>query len=288
MVAQGAARRAVCVVQPRRFRHRPDPASSAAITDPDDREVVGILRRGARVRTRGERAAIDRAAVRGDGAVAGGVRARFRSGAAGAAASTPIVHRWTRGEDLAALVLILQRMLRAAGRSRSSFVEGYDPARRTLSGARIVLHARARRPICGRRMATASRARRRLLLLAPVVRRRVQAAEPVPALDGQARCRGFRHLEERSAVQADRSARHPRDPRRQVSAADALHEPGMEDGGRHHRVAARAGSRRSSEVRLLAVSSGNGGWCGFNRAQGDAQCPLRGLCHPRQSWCTPA
>ena len=37
----------------------------------------------------------------------------------------PIVHRWTKGEDLAALVLILQRMLQK-GSIEAFFLDGYD------------------------------------------------------------------------------------------------------------------------------------------------------------------
>ncbi len=71
----------------------------------------------------------------------------------------PIVHRWTKGEDLTALVIILQRMLQK-GSIEAFFLEGYDPqAPRSIRRARIVFDACACRPICGRRMATGSRAR---------------------------------------------------------------------------------------------------------------------------------
>jgi hypothetical protein len=39
----------------------------------------------------------------------------------------PLVHRWIRGHDLVALLMILQRMLREAGSIESFFVEGEDP-----------------------------------------------------------------------------------------------------------------------------------------------------------------
>ena len=45
------------------------------------------------------------------------------------------------------------------------------------------------------------------------------------------------------AARAGGAARHPRHPAGQVPAADALHEPGLEDGRRHHGLAARARSR---------------------------------------------
>src|SRR5688572_32218410 len=40
----------------------------------------------------------------------------------------PLVHRWIRGNDLAALLLILQRMLREFGSIERFFVKGDDPA----------------------------------------------------------------------------------------------------------------------------------------------------------------
>jgi len=40
----------------------------------------------------------------------------------------PLVHRWIRGRDLLALLLILQRMLREAGSIEAFFLEGDDPA----------------------------------------------------------------------------------------------------------------------------------------------------------------
>ena len=40
----------------------------------------------------------------------------------------PLVHRWVRGRDLSALMLILQRMLRESGSIERFFLEGDDPA----------------------------------------------------------------------------------------------------------------------------------------------------------------
>jgi len=40
----------------------------------------------------------------------------------------PLVHRWVRGRDLAALMLILQRMIRESGSIERFFLEGDDPA----------------------------------------------------------------------------------------------------------------------------------------------------------------
>ena len=46
----------------------------------------------------------------------------------------PIVHRWTKGEDLTALVIILQRMLQK-GSIEAFFAQGYDPQAADLSSA---------------------------------------------------------------------------------------------------------------------------------------------------------
>ena len=50
------------------------------------------------------------------------------------AALKPLVHRWIRGVDLAALLVILQRMLREAGSIERFFVEGDDPSAPDISG----------------------------------------------------------------------------------------------------------------------------------------------------------
>jgi len=46
----------------------------------------------------------------------------------------PLVHRWTRGDDLIALLIILQRMLRS-GSIEAFFAEGLDPDAADISGA---------------------------------------------------------------------------------------------------------------------------------------------------------
>jgi len=40
----------------------------------------------------------------------------------------PLVHRWIRGRDLVALLIILQRMLRSSGSLEEFFLEGDDPS----------------------------------------------------------------------------------------------------------------------------------------------------------------
>jgi uncharacterized protein (TIGR02757 family) len=45
-----------------------------------------------------------------------------------ARALTPVVHRWIRGADLVALMLVLQAMLREHGSLEGAFLAGHDPA----------------------------------------------------------------------------------------------------------------------------------------------------------------
>jgi uncharacterized protein (TIGR02757 family) len=63
-------------------------------------------------------------------------------------------HRWVRGKDLAALVLVLQRMLRESGSIEGFFVAGDDPAAADISPALESFSARAMqtdlRPVYGR------------------------------------------------------------------------------------------------------------------------------------------
>ena len=47
----------------------------------------------------------------------------------------PLVHRWIRGRDLLALLLILQRMLRESGSIEAFFLEGDDPAQPHVGAA---------------------------------------------------------------------------------------------------------------------------------------------------------
>ena len=59
------------------------------------------------------------------------------------AAIDPVVHRWIRGRDLVALLLILQRMLREAGSIERFFVAGDDPAAPDIGPALDAFSARA-------------------------------------------------------------------------------------------------------------------------------------------------
>ena len=193
----------------------------------------------------------------------------------------PIVHRWTRGEDLAALLLILQRMLQK-GSIEKFFVEGDDPQSSDLSAAIESFSTRALqtdlRPAYGRRSprpgvayffsrpSCGGACKRLNLFLRWMVRRdavdfgiwtKIPASRLVIPLDTHVirvgRClRLTRYTSPGWKMAADITASlRALDPEDPVKYDFSLCHLGMAD------------------------------WCGFNRATGDAQCPLRGLCRPR-------
>ena len=193
---------------------------------------------------------------------------------------TPIVHRWTKGEDLTALVLILQRMLQR-GSIESFFLEGYDPNAPDLSEALESFSTRAMqtdlRPAYGNRNprpgvayffsrpSCGGACKRLNLFLRWMVRRDavdfgiwkgVPAAKLVVPLDTHVirvgRClRLTRYTSPGWKMAADITASlRELDPDDPVKYDFSLCHLGMAD------------------------------QCGFNRAQGDSMCPLRGLCHP--------
>ena len=198
-----------------------------------------------------------------------------------AARLTPIVHRWTTGADLAALVLILQRMLER-GSIETFFLDGYDPAAPDLSSALESFSTRALatdlRPVYGRRKpkpgvaylfsrpSCGGACKRLNLFLRWMVRRdavdfglwtRVPAAKLIVPLDTHVirvgQCLRLTHYSSpgwKMAADITASLRKldPEDP---VKYDFSLCHLGMADE------------------------------CGFTRAQGDSQCPLRGLCRPR-------
>jgi uncharacterized protein (TIGR02757 family) len=193
----------------------------------------------------------------------------------------PIVHRWTRGDDLAALILILQRMLRQ-GSVEAFFAEGYDPHDTDVSAALESFSMRAMqtdltpvygsreprpgvayffsRPSCG------GACKRLNLFLRWMVRRdsvdfgiwkAIPASKLVVPLDTHVirvgRCLGltrYRSPGWKMAADITTSLRKldPDDP---VKYDFSLCHLGMAD------------------------------QCGFDRTQADSVCPLRGICRPR-------
>jgi uncharacterized protein (TIGR02757 family) len=193
-----------------------------------------------------------------------------------------MVHRWTRGEDLAALLWILRQMLERAGSIEAFFLEGFDAAHEDIGPALDSFSTRAlaldvrraygrvpRRPgVCYffPRPSAGSACKRLNLFLRWMVRRdavdlgvwtRVPASKLVVPLDTHVirlgRClRLTRYTSPgwRMAADITRSLRrlNPEDPIR-------------------------------FDFSLCHVGMMNA--CGYGRSQGDRQCPLRGVCHPR-------
>ena len=196
-------------------------------------------------------------------------------------ALTPIVHRWTKGEDLTALTIILQQML-GRGSIEAFFLEGYDPDAPDLSGALESFSNRAlmfdlraaygrRNPRPGvayffSRPSRGGACKRLNLFLRWMVRhdavdfglwRNVPAAKLIIPLDTHVirvgRClRLTRYTSPGWKMAADITASlRELDPLDPVKYDFSLCHLGMAD------------------------------QCGFNRGQADSRCPLRGLCHPR-------
>ena len=103
------------------------------------------------------------------------------------AAFADLVHRWTRGPDLVALVWIMRQMIDRAGSIESFFLEGYDPAAEDVEDALDSFSTRALALDLRSAYGKVPRAAGGLLLLPASVRgERLQAAESVPAMDGSA------------------------------------------------------------------------------------------------------
>lgn len=194
----------------------------------------------------------------------------------------PLVHRWIRGRDLVALLLILQRMLRESGSIEGFFLAGDDPAHPDVSRGLDSFSMRALetdlRPAYGTRPArpgvcyffprpSAGSACKRLnLFLRWMVRTdeidlgvwtHVSPARLVVPLDTHVirlgRClRLTRYASPGWKMAADITA--------------ALRRMDPSDPVRY-------------DFSLCHVGMMNA--CGYGRPVGDAQCPLRGLCSPR-------
>ena len=194
----------------------------------------------------------------------------------------PLVHRWTRGDDLIALLIILRKMLESGSIERF-FAEGDDANAPDISGALESFSARALsidlREAYGNRTchpgvayffprpSSGSGCKRLNLFLRWMVRSdgvdlgvwtTIPAARLIVPLDTHVirlgRCLkltrytspGWKMAAE---ITASLRALDPVDP---VKYDFSLCHIGMSDE------------------------------CGFNRARGDARCPLKGSCHPRR------
>jgi len=192
-----------------------------------------------------------------------------------------LVHRWTRGVDLAALVWVLRQMLESHGSIEGFFADGADPAAETIEGALDSFSRRACalnvNAVYGRvparpgvayffaRPSSGGACKRLNLFLRWMVRRdqvdlgiwsRVRPAQLIVPLDTHVirlgRC--LRLTRYRSA-----GWRMAADITRSLRAMDS------EDPVRF-------------DFSLCHV--GMMGACGYGTKQRDRQCPLRGLCRP--------
>jgi uncharacterized protein (TIGR02757 family) len=194
----------------------------------------------------------------------------------------PLVHRWTRGDDLAALVLVLQRMLEK-GSIEAFFLEHYDERQPDLCEALESFSRRALetdlRPVYGPRSprpgvayffsrpSCGGACKRLNLFLRWMVRHDavdfgiwtgITPAKLIIPLDTHVirvgRClRLTRYASPGWKMAADITASlRMLDPDDPVKYDFSLCHLGMAD------------------------------MCGFNRATRDGQCPLRGLCHPHR------
>ena len=219
--------------------------SSAGSRSPADREVVGFCAAAlAFGRVASVLQSIESLLAR-DGSASGAVRPRLRSSPRASAARAARASMDSRPRSAGAADRPAADAARG-GLDRGVLSPGRRPAvpgRRP--GARFVFDARAGdRPARRLRASCAAPARRVLLLPAAVGGQRLQAAQPVSAVDGSPRRDRPWRLDEGLAGAPDRAARHPRHSPGTVPAADALHEPGLEDGRRHHERAARRSIRR--------------------------------------------
>jgi uncharacterized protein (TIGR02757 family) len=196
-----------------------------------------------------------------------------------------MVHRWTRGNDIAALLWILRQMLERSGSIQRFFLEGYSashddvgPALDSFSTRALQLDVRRaygrvrlpKRPgVCYffPRPSAGSACKRQNLFLRWMVRsdavdlgvwNRLPAAKLIVPLDTHVirlgRCLKLtRYTSPGWKMAADITA--------SLRALDPV-DPVRFD------------------FSICHVGMMNA--CGFGRKQGDTQCPLRGLCHPRQ------
>lgn len=193
-----------------------------------------------------------------------------------------MVHRWTRGTDLAALLWILRQMLERSGSIEGFFVEGLAAGAVDIGPALDSFSTRAQaldmRRAYGRlpkrpgvcyffpRPSAGSACKRLNLFLRWMVRRdevdlgvwsRVSPAQLIVPLDTHVirvgRClRLTRYTSAGWRMAADITA-----SLRRLDATDPIR----------------------FDFSICHVGMMNA--CGFHKPQGDTQCPLKGLCHPR-------
>jgi uncharacterized protein (TIGR02757 family) len=194
----------------------------------------------------------------------------------------PLVHRWIRGRDIVALLLILRQMLREHGSIEAFFLAGDDPAHPDIGAALDAFSRRALaldyREAYGRRVparagvcyffprpSAGSACKRLNLFLRWMVRRdtidlgvwtRVDPSRLIVPLDTHVIRLGQCLRLTRYASPGWKMATEITASLRAIDPVDPVR----------------------FDFSLCHVGMMNA--CGFNRAQRDSQCPLRGLCRP--------
>jgi uncharacterized protein (TIGR02757 family) len=194
----------------------------------------------------------------------------------------PLVHRWIRGRDLLALMIILRRMLREHGSIEAFFAAGDDSATPDVRDALESFSSRALATDVG-------------AVYGPRLPARAGIGYFFPRPSGGSACKRLnlflRWMVRRDAI--DLGVWRTPAPARLVVPLDT-HVVRV---GRCLRLTRRVspGWRMAADITaaLRAVDGadpvrydfslchiGMMNACGFNRAQRDAQCPLRGVCRP--------
>ncbi len=249
-------------------------------SSPEDREVVGFCAAGLAF----GRVASVLQSIEGLLKVMGPRPAEFVrrfDPARDGAALAPLVHRWIRGRDLAALVLVLQRMLREAGSIEGFFVAGDDPSAPDIGPALDAFSTRALatdlRPAYGRmpkrqgvcyffpRPSAGSACKRLNLFLRWMIRRdkidlgvwtRVSPSRLIVPLDTHVIRLGHCLRLTRYASPGWKMAAEITASLRAIDPVDPV--------------------RYDFSLCHLGMMNA----CGFGRPQKDSRCPLRGTCHP--------
>jgi uncharacterized protein (TIGR02757 family) len=201
----------------------------------------------------------------------------------------PLVHRWIRGRDMVALLLILQRMLKESGSIEAFFLAGDDGTSEDISAALDSFTARALqtdlREAYGRRggkrpgvcyffprPSAGSACKRLNLFLRWMVRRdaidlgvwtRVSPSRLIVPLDTHVIRLGKCLRLTRYATPGWKMAAEITASLRKINPEDPVR----------------------FDFSICHVGMMNA--CGYGRAQGDTQCPLRGVCRPKMTAARP-
>jgi uncharacterized protein (TIGR02757 family) len=204
----------------------------------------------------------------------------------------PLVHRWTKGPDFAALLWILRRMTEESGSIERFFLDGLDPAAIDVGAALESFSTRARQmdlqPVYGRRRS--ARAGPRAGVRPPGV----HFFFPRPSRGSACKRLNLflRWMVRRDAIDLGVWTRVP--PSVLVVPLDthvirvgrclgltSYRSPGWRMAADVTASLRRIDPRDPVRYDFSLCHLGMMNACGFGRTQGDRDCPLRGLCRPR-------